>query len=172
MTCRRFAGALAGALLIVTISLAAGRQAAADSLGSETKLPIPRFVSLRSAEVNLRTGPGTNYPVDWVFVRRELPVEIIAEFDVWRKIRDWQGTVGWVHQSMLDGRRTARVTGADRDLRSEATEDASIVARLAPGVIGRLLECEAAWCRIDADGYRGWLKRDEFWGTYPDEKVP
>jgi SH3-like domain-containing protein len=162
---------LAGALLIVAISLWVGKEAAADTLGSETKLPIPRFVSLRSAEVNLRTGPGTNYPVDWVFVRRGLPVEVIAEFDVWRKIRDWQGTVGWVHQSMLDGKRAARVTGADRELRAEPAESATIVARLAPGVIGHLLECDAAWCRIDVEGYRGWLRRDEFWGTYPDEKV-
>jgi SH3-like domain-containing protein len=162
---------LAGALLIGAICALVGRPAAADSLGSETKLPIPRFVSLRSNEVNLRTGPGTIYPVEWVFVRRGLPVEVIAEFDVWRRIRDWQGTIGWVHQSMLDGRRTARITGADRELRSEPAEAGSIVVRLAPGVIGRLLECEASWCEIDAEGYRGWLKRDEFWGSYPDEKV-
>ena len=171
MTRRRLARALVVALLAGAISLAA-KQATADTLGSETKLPVPRFVSLRSGEVNLRTGPGTNYPVDWVFVRRGLPVEIIGEFDVWRKIRDWQGTVGWVHQSMLDGRRTARITGADRELRRQPAEGAGIVARVAPGVIGRLLECEASWCELDAEGYRGWLKRDEFWGVYPDEKVP
>ncbi len=171
MTCRRIARALAGALLIGAIFLVVSPWAGAENLGNETKLPIPRFVSLRSGEVNLRTGPGTTYPVDWVFVRRGLPVEIIAEFDVWRKIRDWQGTVGWVHQSMLDGRRMARITGADRELRNEPAEDAAVVARLSQGVIGRLLECEAAWCMIDAEGYRGWLKRDEFWGTYPDEKV-
>jgi SH3-like domain-containing protein len=172
MTWRRLGRALAGAALMGVISLVVGRPASAETLGSETKLPIPRFVSLRSGEVNLRTGPGTNYPVDWVFVRRGLPVEIIAEFDVWRKIRDWQGTVGWVHQSMLDGRRTARITGADRELHNEPAEDAAVVARVAPGVIGRLLECEASWCELDADGYRGWLKRDEFWGVYPDERVP
>ena len=171
MTCRRLVRALTSALLSAGICLPFVPQAVADSLGSETKLPIPRFVSLRSVEVNLRAGPGTNYPVDWVFVRRGLPVEVIAEFDVWRKIRDWQGTVGWVHQSMLDGKRTARVTGADRELRTEPAESAGVVARLAPRVIGRLLECNPAWCRIDAAGYRGWLKRDEFWGTYPDEKV-
>ncbi len=171
MTCRRLARAWAGALLIGAIFLIVGPWAVAENLGSETKLPLPRFVSLRSNEVNLRTGPGTTYPVDWVFVRRGLPVEVIAEFDVWRKIRDWQGTVGWVHQSMLDGRRMARITGVERELRSEPAEAGSVVVRLAPGVIGRLLECDAAWCEIDAEGYRGWLKRDEFWGTYPDEKV-
>jgi SH3-like domain-containing protein len=171
MTCRRLARVLASVLLIGAISLAVSPEAVAETFGSETKLPIPRFVSLRSNEVNLRTGPGTTYPVDWVFVRRGLPVEIIAEFDVWRKIRDWQGTVGWVHQSMLDGRRSVRITGGERTLRSEPADSASALARLAPGVIGRLLRCEGAWCKIDAQGYRGWLKRDEFWGTYPDESI-
>lgn len=146
-----------------------GLPATAQTLGPETDLPIPRFVSLRSAEVNLRTGPGTTYPIEWVYVRRGFPVEVIAEFDIWRKIRDWQGTVGWVHQSMLDGRRTALVVGEDRLLRSEPSPDSAPVARLAPGVIGNLLDCAGSWCRIDAADYRGWLPRDEFWGVGPQE---
>lgn len=148
-----------------------GESAAAQSLGAETKLPVPRFVSLRSAEVNLRTGPGTNYPIEWVYVRRAFPVEVVAEFDIWRKIRDWQGTVGWVHQSMLDGRRTALVVGEDRILRSEPSAGAAPVARLAPGVIGKLLECAGDWCLIDAADYQGWLSRDEFWGVGPQETL-
>jgi SH3-like domain-containing protein len=140
-------------------------------LGSETNLPIPRFVSLRSNEVNLRAGPGTTYPVDWVYVRRGLPVEVIAEFDVWRKIRDWQNTVGWVHQSMLAGRRTILIVGADRVIRQEPGEAAAVVARLASGVIGRLLSCRDSWCQIEVQTYRGWLRRDEFWGAYPDERI-
>lgn len=171
MTRLRLAGAVAGAMLIAGISLTGRFSVAAEAVGSETKLPLPRFVSLRSDEVNLRTGPGTNYPVDWVFVRRELPVEVIAEFDMWRKVRDWQGTVGWVHHSMLDGRRTILITGSDRTILVEPADTAPGTARLAPGVIGRLLECEGTWCRIEAKGYRGWLKREEFWGTYPDETV-
>lgn len=154
----------------VTLALSSyGLPAAAQTLGPETNLPLPRFVSLRSAEVNLRTGPGTTYPIEWVYVRRGLPVEVIAEFDIWRKIRDWQGTVGWVHQSMLDGRRTALVVGEDRLLRGEPGPAAVPVARLAPGVIGELLECAGAWCRIDAANHRGWLPRDEFWGVDPQE---
>jgi len=162
--------ALAGCMLIALLQFVGGNALAGD-VGSETNLPIPRFVSLRSSEVNLRTGPGTMYPVDWVYVRRELPVEVIAEFDVWRKIRDWQGTTGWVHQSMLDGRRTVRISGSEQTLRREPDDAAVVVARLAPGVIGRLLECNDSWCRIEVDGNRGWLKRDEFWGVYPDEKI-
>jgi len=169
---RRSPGSIGGCLLLaLLLILAAARDSTAGDVGSETNLPLPRFVSLRSNLVNLRTGPGTTYPVDWVFVRRDLPVEVIAEFDVWRKIRDWQGTVGWVHQSMLDGRRTVRISGSERALHRDPTEDAAVVARLAPGVIGRLLECNDSWCRIEVGSNRGWLKRDEFWGVYPDEKV-
>ncbi|MGH6930859.1 MAG: SH3 domain-containing protein [Dongiaceae bacterium] len=143
----------------------------AQTIGSETSLPVPRFVSLRSSEVNLRTGPGTNYPVDWVFVRRGLPVEVIAEFDVWRKIRDWQGTVGWVHQSMLAGRRTALISGLERTLGRTVAADAAAVARLAPGVIAEIGECVVDWCRLEVDGLSGWLRRDEFWGVYPEERI-
>lgn len=152
------------ALAVLVAVLAAGAAAAAE-------LPVPRFVSLRSSEVNLRTGPGASYPVEWVYVRRSMPVEVIGEFETWRKIRDWQGTVGWVHQSMLDGQRTALVVGAERVLRREPDAEAPAVARLAPGVIGRLLECAPAWCRVEAAGHEGWLRRDEFWGAYPDETI-
>lgn len=168
MVHRAFAGVVAFILVASILALGAF---AVEGIGSETSLPVPRFVSLRSNEVNLRAGPGTTYPVDWVYVRRGLPVEVVAEFDVWRKIRDWQNAVGWVHQSMLDGRRTILIVGADRDIRQEPGEAAAIVARLAPGVIGRLLSCGGAWCRIEVQSYRGWLRRDEFWGAYPDEQI-
>src|SRR5579862_3380664 len=85
-------------------------------------LPLPRFASLRSDEVNLRSGPGVRYPVDWIYTRRDLPVEVIAEFDTWRKIRDWQGTEGWVHQSFLSARRMVVVTGERRRLRADPDE--------------------------------------------------
>ncbi|HEY7690254.1 MAG TPA: SH3 domain-containing protein [Dongiaceae bacterium] len=146
--------------------------AAADTaLGTETQLPLPRFVSLRSNEINLRTGPGINYPVEWVYHRRGMPVEVVAEYDSWRKIRDWQGTEGWVHQSMLDGRRGALIVGGERILRREPMAGAAGVARLEPGVIVQLKECGAGWCRLESGGYDGWLQRDEFWGAYPGESV-
>lgn len=135
----------------------------------ETGLPLPRFVSLRSAEVNLRTGPGGTYPVDWVYRRRHMPMEVVAEFDNWRKIRDWQGTVGWVHQNLLDGRRYARIAGADRVLLDRPAADSPPVALLRQGVVAELLVCEAEWCRLEAGGYRGWLPREAFWGAYPHE---
>ena len=136
-----------------------------------TGLPVPRFVSLRSAEVNVRTGPGTRYPVEWVFVKRDIPVEITAEFDTWRRIRDWEGTEGWVHQSMLSGKRAMVVLGDVRTLRRTAGENAGGLARVEPGVAGKLLHCQTNWCEVNVGGYRGWLQKSEFWGVYPTETV-
>lgn len=136
-------------------------------------LPLPRFVSLRSDEVNLRSGPGQRYPVDWIYTRRDLPVEVIAEFEMWRKIRDWQGTEGWVHQSMLSVRRMVVVTGSQRPLRADPDARSPILAYLQPNVIGRLLSCphDKDYCKIEVENYQGWLKRDEFWGVYPGEYI-
>ena len=138
---------------------------------SGSGLPVPRFVTLRSDKVNVRSGPGARYPVEWVFERRGLPVEVVAEYELWRKVRDIEGTEGWVHQNLLSSRRGVVVTGAVRSLKREARADAGIVAQLEPEVIGQLLECRGPWCRIDVQGYRGWLKRDEMWGVFPNETV-
>jgi SH3-like domain-containing protein len=139
--------------------------------GRSTGLPLPRFVSLRANEVNLRTGPGVQYPVDWVFLRRGLPVEIIAEYGTWRKIRDWQGTQGWVHQSMLAGTRTLIVTGDTRTIRRKADVDSKAVARIEASAIGRLVSCPdlSGWCRVEAGDRKGWLRRVEFWGVLKNE---
>ncbi len=136
-------------------------------------LPLPRFAALRADEVNMRTGPGTRYPIEWVYKRRELPMEIEREFEVWRLVRDQEGVKGWVHQATLTGRRTVVVTGAERPLRRTADDTAGPVAMLKPGVIARIRACPAngAWCEVQVGDYRGWLKRDEVWGVYPNEEV-
>ncbi|MBB6254925.1 SH3 domain-containing protein [Nitrospirillum iridis] len=135
-------------------------------------LPVPRFVTLRSNEVNVRTGPGVRYPVEWVFVKAGMPVEITAEFDTWRRIRDVEGTQGWVHQSTLSGRRGVVVTGQQtRTLRRDAASVAEAVAQLDPGVIAKLRKCKGPWCQVDVGGFRGWLQRDEVWGVYAKEDV-
>ncbi len=141
--------------------------------GSNTGNPLPRFATLRSDEVNLRSGPGTRYPIDWVYKRRDLPVMIEREFEVWRLVRDPEGVKGWVHQATLAPRRTGVVTGGEQVLRSDAKDDADPVARLKPGVIIRLRSCDAAsdWCQVQVQDYRGWIRRSQFWGTFPGEAV-
>ena len=158
--------------VLTTLSLTYAPNIGAAERG-EAGLPLPRFVSLRAEEVNLRTGPGVQYPVDWVYHRQTLPVQIIAEFENWRKIRDWEGTQGWMHQSMLTGRRTVVISGATHALRRKPHAKSAPVAMAEAHVIGSLLTCPegSSWCKVDVDGYVGWLRHVDFWGTFPGEAV-
>jgi len=155
----------------VLLTPVVSNQAQAQNLRQGSGLPLPRFVSMRAAEINLRTGPGVQYPIEWVYRREHLPVEIIAEFRTWRKIRDWQGAQGWVHQGMLTGQRYVIVTGALRMLRTEPDFQSKPIAKLEKGVIARLKNCPAsgAWCEINVGKHKGWLRTVEFWGAYPNE---
>ena len=138
---------------------------------AKSGLPLPRFATLRSDEVNVRTGPGVRYPIEWVFVYRNMPVEIISEFNTWRKIRDWQGAVGWVHQSMLSSQRNIIVADGVQPMRRVADTGAEVVARLHKKVLGKLLQCRKLWCQIEVSSIRGWMTRKQFWGAYPSEKI-
>ena len=145
--------------------------AVASAAESETGAKLPRFVSLRSDLVNMRVGPGENYPIKWVLTRKEMPVEIIREFEHWRMIRDWQGTEGWVHERMVWGKRAVVVKGGIRALHRQPDPASEVVARAEPGVFARLVECRGIWCRIEAAEITGWMQRGEVWGVYPDEVV-
>ena len=149
---------------------AQGTEAAGREIGP-SGLPLPRFVSLRAAKVNLRTGPGIRYPIEWVYARKGLPLEVIDEFETWRRVRDWQGSVGWVHQSMLSGRRGAMVVGEERLLHRAPEDGAPGVARVEAGVVASLRACTGGWCLIEAKGFEGWLPQDQIYGAYPGEIV-
>jgi SH3-like domain-containing protein len=136
-------------------------------------LPLPRFVSLRAGEVNMRTGPGVQYPVEWVYRRRHLPMEVIAEYGTWRKVRDWQGTQGWIHQSMLTGKRTFVITSTVRTIRNRPDANSAAEARAEAGTIGEVRSCMKGegWCRVEVGSYEGWLRRVDFWGVYQHELI-
>jgi SH3-like domain-containing protein len=136
----------------------------------ETRAP-PHFASLRAEKVNLRSGPGEAFPIQWVFKRRGLPVEILASFDIWRKVHAFDGTEGWVNQQMLTGRRSVLITREIRNLHRDPDPASGIVAQLEPGVVAAIAHCNPAWCELKADGYKGWLKRDELWGLEPEEVI-
>jgi SH3-like domain-containing protein len=158
--------------LMALLALAAAPQPALGQAGRTTGLPLPRFVSLGSDRVNLRFGPGQQYPIQWILAREGLPVEIIEEFDTWRKVRLHDGDQGWIHGSLLSSRRTIVVAEQIRELRRSPDANARVLLRAEPGVIGELLDCEGGWCRIEIDGRRGWLQRDVFWGALPGETSP
>ena len=171
MTARRSGWRGTVGVLALVVLLALDGQPADAQAGRSTGLPLPRFVSLAVDRVNVRFGPGKQYPINWVFARKGMPVEIIEEFDTWRKIRDYEGEEGWIHSSLLSSKRMVMITGDVRDLRRTPGPDARVVLRAEPGVIGQLFDCEENWCRIEIDGRRGWLQRSEFWGTRPGESV-
>jgi len=163
---------VATAGLALSLLLAAAADGHAQSERADKAGKLPRFASLKSDDVNVRTGPGPRYPVDWKFVRRDMPVEIVAEFETWQKIRDWEGTEGWVHQSMLSARRHVLVTGdKPQDLYRKPETDSTVVARTEPGVVGQLQQCEANWCRVQMRKVTGWVRRDAIWGVYADEDM-
>ena len=138
-------------------------------------LPIPRFVSLKSGKVNVRKGPSSEYPVAWVFQRKGMPVEIVAEFENWRRIRDSEGQEGWILQQMLAGKRTAIVMGykdvTGIALRDERSSTSPVIATLTPGVVGEVEACDGDWCEMSAGGYQGYVSQVAVWGVYPGERV-
>lgn len=138
---------------------------------AESGLPVPRFASLSSKTVNVRVGPGKRYPISWVFTRSGWPVEIIAEYDLWRQIRDIEGATGWIHTGLLSGRRTILITGDQRPVYEDPDEDSVVVLLAEPKVLGRLLECNGPWCEVEIAGNRGWLKARHFYGVHENEKV-
>jgi SH3-like domain-containing protein len=144
--------------------------------GSASGLPVPRYVSLKSDRVNVRAGPTKDHDVAWVFTRSGLPVEITAEFENWRRIRDSEGSEGWVYHSLLSGRRTAVVTLKSKEelvpLSDKPETTGSVTtAKLQSGVLGQVKRCTGNWCRIFGEGFDGWIPQERLWGVYPNEKL-
>lgn len=135
-------------------------------------LPVPRFVTLRAPEANMRTGPDTKFPSKWVYQRPGLPLEVIAEHHHWRRVRDIQGNDGWMHKRMLSGRRAVMLTGPSV-LYDSPGGDARPLARVDPLVVLTVLKCPAAsaWCQVVVGNYRGWAERSRMWGIYPNEVI-
>ena len=152
------------------------KQAAVELAEKAAALPVPRFVSLKSDKVNVRKGPSTDQAIVWVFSRAGLPVEVIAESDNWRRVRDSEGADGWVFHSLLSARRTALITpwskGDERvPLYSSNSTGSRAVAELQSGVLGNVLSCDGEWCNVSVDDYSGYVQQDKLWGVYKGEEV-
>lgn len=164
----RWVRAVAGVTLALVVSIFWEGSACAAN-GAEATLPY--FAALHADKVNLRAGPGDRYPIEWVYVRRDWPVQVIAHFDHWRRVRDWEGTEGWVHEKMLTAQREVIVSGGIQGLHQSPDPNAALVARAEPGVMAKLDECRGEWCQIAAGGVTGWVPRSEIWGVSPTETV-
>ncbi len=157
------------AILLICMLALTAPAFAAEEQDNTSHLPIPRFASLRSGEVNMRTGPGTRYPIEWVYAKRGLPVEVIAEYDIWRRVRDPEGIEGWVNKTELTGKRGLVITGGNHELREDPDDTAAIAAHLEKGALGTIASCKQDWCKVKFDGAKGYLRKMDFWGAYPNE---
>lgn len=169
---RLFACALALAVCVGVPGAFGGRAMAVEvERGAVTGLPIPRFVSLKSGEVRARRGPGLTHRVDWVYHRRGLPVRVTAEFEHWRRVEDNEGAGGWMHYSLLSGVRTVLVRHDMAPMRVRADEASSVAAFLEAGVVAQVQSCGPEWCRLNADGLRGWTLKSALWGVDQGEMI-
>lgn len=147
----------------------------ASELGPVSKLPLPRYVSLKSSRVNLRVGPGRDYATSWLYLKQGLPVEVVQEYELWRRVRDSEGTEGWVYHSLLSGDRTAvaapwlKGKATMIDIHTSPATDAPLVARIEPGVVTSVKECSSGWCELKVSDREGFVRQQEIWGVYPDE---
>jgi SH3-like domain-containing protein len=147
-----------------------------ETVGPVSGLPLPRFVSLKADKVNLRAGPTRDNDVTWVFTRVGLPVEITAESENWRKIRDSEGTEGWVYHSLLSSRRTVLIAPWSKKdetfpLYQSGDRSAQVTAKLEPRVLGSVKSCDKQWCRIFGEGFDGYIEQERLWGVYPNESI-
>ncbi|MFK7752602.1 MAG: SH3 domain-containing protein [Sedimentitalea sp.] len=153
---------------VLTVVLASAAVAEVTR-GPVTHLPLPRFVSMKAGEGNVRRGPSLTHRIDWVFKRRDMPLQITAEHGHWRRVKDRDGAGGWVHYALLSGARTVLIEQDMMPVYTRADAQSPMAAAFELGVIARLGPCKADWCRITAGGYRGWAHKNHLWGVRPDE---
>lgn len=163
----------AACALVIALACATAARAASEISIGPSGLPLPRFVSLKADKINVHVGPAKTYDVTWIYTRAGLPVEITAEFENWRRIRDGEGAEGWVYHSLLSGRRTGLVLAKDElvPLRDAGDPEGTITAKLQGGVLGAVKKCTGTWCRIFGEGFDGWIEQQRLWGVYPNEKI-
>ncbi|WP_375452290.1 SH3 domain-containing protein [uncultured Devosia sp.] len=174
--------ALRALVALITLAALAVPGPAFAQTNNPSGLKLPRFVTTRSSPVNVRVGPGEKYEIAWIFLKDRVPVEIIAEFDTWRKIRDVDGAEGWVHQNLLQGPRAGYVSPVQANgtiaLRASAADDSAVRATLGAGLLVTIRQCDGLWCEVTASqevagerpaSYSGFLHQEELWGVYPDE---
>lgn len=166
--------AVAAVATVVVLGMA--QSEAETAIGPKSGLSVPRFVSLKPDRVNVRAGPTRDHDVAFVYTRAGLPVEITAELDNWRRIRDWEGSEGWVYHSLLSGKRTALLAPKDKTqlvpLYDRSDSNGTVIAQLQAGVLAQVKQCSANWCRISGPRFDGWVVQEQLWGVYANETVP
>ncbi|MBR1916004.1 MAG: hypothetical protein IJ830_06200 [Alphaproteobacteria bacterium] len=141
---------------------------------SESGLALPRMVSIRADNINARSGPGTKYPIEWVYKQKGAPLEIINEFELWRQVRDWEGDTSWIHKTRLTGRRFIKIiTPGENNIYAKDNYDSKVIAKAQDGVIGEIKKCPkgSEFCLVKFDTIEGWIAKKNVFGVYENEVI-
>lgn len=157
------------AVLFFTLLISNASDALDRTIIDASGLPLPRFVSLRSNEINMRVGPGTEYPIRWTYRKKYLPVEVKEEFGHWRKVQDREGEFGWIHKNLLTSRRAAILLEEPTLLMIAPRTDAAVTIKAAKGTVARMSECQEDWCALEISERIGWVQKAHIWGAYESE---
>jgi SH3-like domain-containing protein len=156
----------------VMLAAALGLGLAVGSAQAQDERPTPYWASISAGKAMMRTGPGTNYPATWLYVRADLPIRVVETYPGWRKVSDPDGTTGWMLQRLLSDTRTGLVTGdAQRPLHEDPGEGSRVRYLAEPGVVGRVSKCDGNWCLFDVRGRQGYIRQDHIWGLEPGQKL-
>lgn len=169
------ASAVFAAISFTTVNVSSAQETTASVETGASGLPLPRFAALKSSRINMRAGPGRDYRVEWNYRKAGLPVEIIQEYDNWRKVRDASGDEGWIHVSLLTGKRTGVAAPWQKSellpLFDAPADNGNLVARVEAGALGDVASCTGEWCVMEFGDHEGYMKQAQIWGVYPREKI-
>ena len=159
-------------IVIAFISIIIFSQASNAGIGKETGLEIPRYVSLKSNDANIRVGPSKNYPIEIKYIKKNYPLKVLEEYDDWRKVQDFKNNIGWIHKSLISGTRTGIVLSNDSEnIKLLNTLDGNVIGEIGKGNIVFLEKCKIDLCLVASRNYKGWVDKKNIWGVKEKEII-
>ena len=159
-------------ILIAFISIIIFSQVCNADIGKETGLEIPRYVSLKSDDANIRVGPSKNYPIEIKYVKRNYPLKVLEEYEEWRKVEDFKNNIGWIHKSLISGNRTGIVLSKDnKNIELLNTLGGNVIGEIGRENIINLEKCKIDWCLVSREKFRGWIDKQHIWGVKQNEII-
>ena len=159
-------------IVIVLISIIIFSQVSNANIGKETGLEIPRYVSLKSDDANIRVGPSKNYPIEIKYIKKNYPLKVLDEYEEWRKVEDFNRNIGWIHKSLISGIRTGIVLSNDnKNISILNTLDGNVIGEIGNGNIVFLEKCKIDWCLVSSGNYKGWIDKKYIWGIKEKELI-
>ncbi len=159
-------------IVIVFILIIIFSNASNADIGKETGLEIPRYVSLKSNDANIRVGPSKNYPIEIKYIKKNYPLKILEEYEEWRKVEDFKKNIGWIHKSLISGNRTGIILSKDnKNINLVNTLGGNVIGEIGKGNIVNVEKCKTNWCLVSKENFRGWIHKKYIWGVKEKEII-